>query len=257
LDELAEKMGLPTVHVRVGFKHWGTFATWLENRKDPNELYVTALNERVKFGPKPRLILMCEESGGAVFGGSTLLRNKAGNRELIGMREKDGFQFGLLTLCLAAQLFNTRRSFADYYCDLITEKEIKNKYFMRYDKRLYDESLTGIERKKAKERGEAQRDKLVHFFNSLPELYSQHQSLNLTLAEINSRVAEGDNPLPPLRHVSMIGEGGLLEGTFLQFDSFWFVFRASGTDAVIRYYLNGEKQDELNSFLKTLMGLSI
>jgi phosphomannomutase len=64
-------------------------------------------------------------------------------------------------------------------------------------------------------------------------------------------------PLPTLKYVSLIGEGGLLEGTFFQFDSFWFVIRASGTDAVIRYYLNGERQEDLKAYGETLMNLSI
>jgi phosphomannomutase len=263
LDELAEKENIPAVHVRVGFKHWGTFASWLENRKDPAEPYEAALREKIVFGKNPRLIIMCEESGGAVFGGSELLKSKTGNNALIAMREKDGFQFGLLTLCLSAMLFNSRRSFADHYCYLIEKKKIKNNYFLRYDKRLYDESLTGTQRKTAKKRGEAQRDNIMNFFNTLAEQYSQHKSLEVLRNEMNSRIPKRKKPLPllkPLPHlkyISLIGEGGLLEGAFFQFDSFWFVIRASGTDAVIRYYLNGDSQDDLSNYQETLMSLSI
>jgi phosphomannomutase len=179
------------------------------------------------------------------------------------MREKDGFQFGLLSLCLAAKLFNSRISFADHYCNLIKKNRIQNKYFTRHDQRLYEESLTGDERQRAKKQGEARRDKIMHFFNTLAEQYAGHKSLEKTRREMNLRIPKPKRggpifrPLPPLKYVSLIGEGGLLEGTFFQFNSFWFVIRASGTDAVIRYYLNGKRQGDLEAYGKTLMNLNI
>ena len=39
------------------------------------------------------------------------------------------------------------------------------------------------------------------------------------------------------------------DGTYIEFDSLWFELRASGTDAVLRYYMEGRDADlvaELN-----------
>lgn len=256
LDELAKLNHIPIVHVRVGFKHWGTFAEWLENRADAKESYISAIGEEVLLGKNPRLLIMCEESGGAVFGGTNLLQNKSASKGLIAMREKDGFQFGLLALSLAASLYNADQSFADHYCDLIEKYKIKHKYYSRHDKRLYDESLTGIKRQNAKATGEKQRDKIMKFFNELAEKSSSYSSLEEIRDEINSKLKAGEKSLPVLKRICPIGKGTFLEGTFLEFDSFWFVIRASGTDAVLRYYINGQDRDEIEAYQKSLMSLS-
>jgi phosphomannomutase len=257
LDELAESENIPVVHVRVGFKHWGTFASWLENRDNETEVYVTALREKIQLGKNPRLIIMCEESGGAVFGGSELLMNKNGTQELIGMREKDGFQFGLLTLSLASFLYNRKQTFADHYCEQIDNHKIKHKYFKRYDRRLYDESLTGIKRQEAKVKGIKKRDQIMEFFRNLAVQYSTGKSSEKICNEMNSKIAKGDKALPQLKRLSLIGEGSLLEGTFFEFNNFWFVIRASGTDAVLRYYLDGENREEIESYQKSLVNMLI
>ncbi len=257
LDELAELEKIPSIHVRVGFKHWGTFAYWLENREDINEPYVTALGEEVIIGKKPRLIIMCEESGGAIFGGADLLTNKSHSKKMIALREKDGFQFGILTLSLAAALYNSDQYFADYYCDLITDHNIKFKYFNRYDKCLYDESLSGPMLQDAKKKGEATRDKVMKFFHDLAEKCPTLLSLDDIRNEINSKLDSNCEPLPKLDNIRLIGKGTLLEGTFLQFKTFWFVIRASGTDAVLRYYINGQDKEEIITYLESLMTLKI
>ncbi|MCK5508314.1 MAG: hypothetical protein KAI50_07310 [Desulfobacterales bacterium] len=257
LDELAELEKIPMVHVRVGFKHWGTFAQWLEKRKDINEPYVTALGEEVKLGKNPRLIIMCEESGGAIFGGTDLLLNKSRSKRMIALREKDGFQFGLLALSLAAFLYNSDQSFANYYCDLILKHNIKYKYFDRYDKRLYDERLSGQMLQNAKSKGKAKRDKVMKFFHDLAAKYPAGLSLDEICKEINSKLDKNCKPLPKLHHIRLIGKGTLLEGTFLQFKTFWFVIRASGTDAVLRYYMNGQDKEEIMAYQESLMNLQI
>jgi phosphomannomutase len=257
LDELAELEKIPIVHVRVGFKHWGTFAEWLEDRKDENESYITALGEEIKLGKKPRLILMCEESGGAIFGGKEFLKNRSASRELIAMREKDAFQFGLLTLSLGAFLYNSDQSFADYYCNLIQKHNIRNKYFSRCDKTLYDESLLGVERQQAKKAGEARRDKIMQYFHELAEKYTAGMLLKEISDEIHSRLEDRSQPFPELKHICLIGKGTLLEGTFLQFESFWFVIRASGTDAVLRYYINGEDKEEIEACQEALINIKL
>jgi phosphomannomutase len=265
LDELAGLEGIPTVHVKVGFKWWGTFAEWLENREDVNEPYMTALGETTKLGEDPRLIIMCEESGGAVFGGSELLFNKTGFQGLVGMREKDGFQLGFLALSLAAWLYNKDNSFADYYRELIENKNIQNKYFYRDDKTLYDESLSGTKLQQAKKDGEDRRDKVMVFFHGLAKKYPAQMSLDQIQDDLNNRLAAGDVALPPLKNIRWIEDENkkdaeqfnMLEGAFLQFDNFWFVIRASGTDAVLRYYINGLDEEEVKACQKSLMNLQI
>ncbi|MBU0995750.1 MAG: hypothetical protein KJ737_24920 [Proteobacteria bacterium] len=257
LDELAEKENFPIVHVRVGFKHWGTFAHWLESRKDADEPYITALGDRVAIGKKPRLILMCEESGGAIFGGNEFLMNKLSSNAIIAMREKDAFQFGLLSLSLGAFLYNSSQSFADYYCDLIEKYNIRNRFFKRYDKRLYDESLSGAVRENAKKIGEAKRDRIMKYFHDLAVNYSSHMDLDEARKEIHAKCPPNSRNLPSIKKISLIGKGGLLEGTFIQFDTFWLVIRSSGTDAVLRYYMNGENKEEMDSVQNTIMNLDI
>jgi phosphomannomutase len=257
LNELAEKEGLPIVHVRVGFKHWGTFAQWLETRKSPDEPYITALGERFSIGPDPRLILMCEESGGAILGGDEPIQNRAGNQKIIAMREKDAFQFGLMTLCIGASLFNTGKSFAEYYCELIDAYAIQNRYFDRYDQKLYDERLTGAERATAKTEGEARRDRIMNYFNELVRKYPSSLDLDGVRNDIQNRLPKGAPALPLLKSIRPIGSGGLLEGTFMQFETLWFVIRASGTDAVLRYYINGRDKDEIQSFQESVMSMTI
>ncbi|MFO7557280.1 MAG: hypothetical protein R6X10_00485 [Desulfobacterales bacterium] len=255
LDELAELEKIPIVHVRVGFKHWGTFAEWLEGRKDENEPYTTALGEEIRLGKQSRLVLMCEESGGAIFGGKEFLKNRSVSREIIAMREKDAFQFGLLTLSMGAFLYNANQSFADYYCNLIQQHNIRNKYFSRSDKKLYDESLLGVERQEAKKAGEARRDTIMQYFHDLAVKYSGGMSLAEISDELNSRLDRNSQTLPELKQICLIGKGTLLEGTFLQFESFWFVIRASGTDAVLRYYINGEDKREIEACQEALMSI--
>jgi len=257
LNELAALENIPVVHVRVGFKHWGTFAEWLENPTNGDETYITALGDHVAIGKRPRLIIMCEESGGAIFGGIEPLTNRSASKKLIAMREKDGFQLGLLSLSLAAYLYNSNQSFADHYCDLVVNYKIKHKYFNRYDKLLYDEGLTGNERKEAKINGEVRRDKVMQFFRDLAVKYPAEMSFDSIREKINSKLAKGDKALPLLKQIRLVGEGGLLEGTYLEFDTFWFVIRASGTDAVLRYYFNGQDKNEIGIYKKSLMNLLI
>jgi phosphomannomutase len=265
LDEIAKIEGLPSVHVKVGFKWWGTFAEWLENRGDAKEPYRTPLGESVNLGQNPRLIIMCEESGGAVFGGSKLLYNKTKSKGLVGMREKDGFQLGILTLSLAARLYNQNSSFADYYCELLENYHIKNKYFFRIDKTLYNESLTAAKLQAAKKAGEADRDRVMEFFHSLAKKYPERMSLDQIEDQLNDKLAVGDVALPPLRHIRWIEDDNKQEddtfnrlaGAFLQFDNFWFVIRASGTDAVLRYYISGLDRKEIKACQKSLMNLKI
>lgn len=252
ISELAEKENMPVAYVRVGFKYMGTFSEWLENRSDPSESFVNAIGEKVSFGKKPRALIMCEESGGAVFGGTELLLNKSGSKGMVALREKDGMQFCLMALSLATHLYNSGLSFAEYYCTMIEEYDIQHKFFNRRDVRLYDESLIGAELQIAKSDGIKTRDKIMDFFIKLTG-----KSLGEIHYEINSRLAESDRELPRPTIVCKVGEGKLLEGMLMEFDVFWFLIRASGTDALIRYYIEGKDKSEIEAYQQSLINLSI
>ncbi len=257
LGEIALKENIPVAQVRVGFKYVGTFSEWLENRTDTNEPFINAIGDKISIGKKPRALIMCEESGGSVFGGTEFFMNESGSAGLIALREKDGFQFGLMALSLAAHLYNYSRSFADYYCNLIEEHNIQNRFFNRRDVRLYDESLTGPEREKAKSHGEEKRDRVMDFFRELAKQTSAGKSLDEIHDELNSRLADGNKAIPKPRRVCVVGEGKLLEGTLMEFNDFWFLIRASGTDALLRYYIEGKDKDEIRAYQQSFINLKL
>ena len=252
IAELASSAKIPVAYVRVGFKHLGTFSEWLENREDVNEPYISVTGDRMFLGKKPRALVMCEESGGASFGGTELLTNKSGSRNLISLREKDGMQLALMTLSLAAYLHNSTQSFADYYCNMIREHNIRHRHADRYDLRLYDESLTGEEREIAKSAGMIRRDKVMEFFRGLAQQASTARSLCDIRDEMNARLADGDKPLPCPQQICFIGDG-----TYLEFDSLWFLIRASGTDAVLRYYIEGQDKGEMDALQRSFLNMQI
>jgi phosphomannomutase len=252
VDELAALENIPVAEVRVGFKYMGTFAEWVESRTDVNTPFVSPTGKRVVLGERPRPLIMCEESGGAIFGGTELLWNKSHARGLLTMREKDGMQIALFALSLAAFLHNSSQSFADFYCDRITKNNIKHRYFTRRDVRLYDESLTGAERQAAKQAGITKRDQVMDFFQSLAERFASGESIDKIGDEINSRVARGDKPLPRPAKLCYVGDGTLIE-----FDITWCVIRASGTDAVLRYYIEGSDKEEIEAIQKSLTNMQI
>jgi phosphomannomutase len=255
LAELAAFESIPVAKVRVGFKYMGTLCEWLENRSDSNEPFMDAVGDRIAIGAQPRALIMCEESGGAVFGGTRLLMNESGSKGLISLREKDGMQFGLMALSLAARLYNSQRSFADYYCQLIETHDIRHKYFERRDVTLYDESLTGAERARAKAAGERTRDRNVAFFKKLAEQAAAGTPLEAIHNELNSRLREGEKTLPKPTRLRLVGEGKPLEGTLAEFDDFWILIRASGTDALLRYYIEGKDKDEVKAYQQSFINL--
>ena len=259
LDELAKAHNIPIVHVKVGFKYWGNFAHWLENRTTAENhvpFEKMALNETVVIGENPRLILMCEESGGAVFGGTSLVKNFDGTKSLVGMREKDGFQFGFLSLALAAKLYEKKQSFADYYCELIDRYSIQNRFFHRHDERLYDERLTGKERDAAIASAEAKKQRIMDFFKHLAKEYENGVSAETIQDVLNRHIAVPDAKLPVPNRLCLIGES-VLEGTYLEFETFWVVVRASGTDALLRYYIEGDDQETIKHYQQLIVGMNI
>lgn len=257
ISEIAARENIPIVQVRVGFKYMGALSEWLENRNNPNESFINAIGDKIHIGEKPRALIMCEESGGAVFGGAELLMNEQKSKGLIALREKDGMQFGMMALSLASCLFNSSRSFADYYCELIKEYDIKNKFFNRKDVKLYDENLTGAEQEKAKTAGIRKRNAVTGFFKELADQASMGKSMEDIHGEIISLLRAGDTELPKPKQVCNAGEGKLLEGTYMEFEDFWFLIRASGTDALLRYYIEGKDKDKITACQQSFINLKI
>jgi len=257
LEELAMKEDIPIARVRVGFKYNGTLAEAIEKGANVAEHYVTLTSTKDFPGKRPRAIIMCEESGGASFGSKNLLMNKSGTRGLLALREKDGMQTGLLTLVLAAFLYNSNLSFLDYYNDIIVKYNIKYRYFVREDKILYKESLTGAEREAAKKEGENERDRTVEFFKCLAKDFLNNKKSLIEIGnKINVRLPNGYRRLPYPKNILLIGEE-YLHGVRIEFDTFLCIIRASGTDALLRYYFDGEDQGEIEKYKESFIHLRI
>lgn len=259
LDELAKKYNIPLAHVKVGFKYWGNFAKWIETRKEDDisvPLNKMALNENVKIGRNPRLIIMCEESGGAVLGGALPVTNHDKTRNMVGMREKDGFQLGFLSLSLAANLFEKSESFADYYAGLFQKYSIRHKFFHRHDERLYDETLSGKDRESAIANAETKKQQVIDFFKGLAKDFQNGATAEEIQKMLNKCVADTKNNFPIPERLCLIGES-VLEGTYLEFDSFWIVVRASGTDAVLRYYIEAENMETIDQYQKAIVNMKL
>jgi len=174
---------------------------------------------------------------------------------MIALREKDGMQVGVMSIALAAALYASaeKSSIVRYYCDLAQKKKIKNLHYDRADERLYDESKMGDELKAAKAEGIAKRDRIMAFFGDLAERgHSSKISMNDVISEINSRRADDSVKMPKLNR-SYFAAGAVVFET----DDLRFILRASGTDAVLRYYIEGQDLGYIKSVQKMLINLEI
>lgn len=252
LNELAAKENIPVAQVRVGFKYMGAFSDWLENQNGDNIVYVDPVGNSTNLGNKPRALIMCEESGGAMFGSFELLSNIDQSKAIIALREKDGMQFAMMTFALGAQLFNSDQSLAENYCMLIEKNAIKHKFFKRIDIRLYDESLSGDWCEAAKQEGILLRDRTMQFFESLATQLDSGTDVKDIRQKLDKSIDGGNFNFPPIYKIRHIGDG-----CYFEFDHLWFVIRASGTDAVLRYYVEGEDEDEMSHFIDAVICLKI
>ena len=166
------------------------------------------------------------------------MTSRHGNRTSLAPKEKDAMQIGLMSLCLAARLHNEGRSFAEYYLGLLEDFGTRYRFYERRDITLFDESLTGTARNEAKAAGNARKDATVAFFAALEG--ADPADAAATLLEL---MPEG-SVLPTINRIFHAGDG-----TFMEFDGLWFELRASGTDAVLRFYMEGSDKElvaELN-----------
>lgn len=258
IGELAEAFNrihntdLRTFRVPVGFKHFGSLVGGIEDEliaaadgdRDPDPRAVDAAGREVRFGSRPRLLIMAEESGGAAMGPDDWIESSRGGRSSLASKEKDGMQIGVTALGLAARLHAEESSFCAFYLDALDRYGIVNRFYQRLDVTLFDESLRGAERDAAREAGNRRKLRTVDFFAALEGMESA-----VAAAALAERLPAGVE-LPGVRRVFHAGDGTLIE-----FEGQWFELRASGTDAVLRFYMEGSDPDsvvELNEALTRL-----
>lgn len=230
---------LATFRTPVGFKHFAALVSDLEAQTAAAADVCSAVDvtgARTEFGPRPRLLIMAEESGGAACGPAEPIASRGGRRTSLGPKEKDAMQVGVLALCLAARLFREGRSFAACYLDLLEEYRVRWRFYERRDVTLFDESLKGEARTVAQAEGMRRKDATVAFFAAL-----EGRSAAEVQAELAARMPAGAD-LPPVERCFRAGDGTLLELADL-----WFELRASGTDAVLRYYMEGADREQVST----------
>jgi phosphomannomutase len=245
---------LATYRVPVGFKHFAAFVTDLEEQleADPppgGTWAVDVTGAEVRFGPRPRLAIMAEESGGAAMGPEDWLVSRDGSGRSLASKEKDGMQIGVMALALAARLHLEGGSFAGWYLDRLERYGIRHRFYERRDVTLADESLRGEAREAARAAGNARKTATVEFFRSL-ETMSPSAAGAALRARLPADVAE--EIVPPVERVFWAGDGTLIE-----FPGQWFQLRASGTDAVLRYYIEGQERGAVARLNEALTRLAI
>ncbi len=257
IGELAEAFNrrhgtaLRTFRVPVGFKYFAALVRDLEDQladDDAGGIAARALDAtdtETVFGPRPRLLIMAEESGGAAMGAGEWLASRHDGARSLAPKEKDGMQVGVLSLALAARLHREGSSFARYYLDRLDRYDITHRFYERRDVTLADESLRGAARDAARAVGNAKKEATVAFFRSLEAMTPAAAE-----AALRARLPAG-TPLPPVRRIFWAGDGTLIE-----FDGQWFMLRASGTDAVLRYYMEGRQQAGVSRLNAGLAGLA-
>jgi phosphomannomutase len=263
---------LETFQAPVGFKHFAALVRDLERQlasgeraaappqsrtpartpapvdpRPPAPTWVRDVTGRkTVFGPHPRLLIMAEESGGGAFGPREPMLSRHGRRQALAAKEKDAMQIGVMALGLAARLHGQGRSFAAYYLDRLDAYSITHRFYERRDVTLYDESLQGGARREAQERGQARKNAALAFFTTLESKEPQEAR-----AELARRLPAGV-ALPEVARVFHAGDGTLIE-----FSDQWFELRASGTDAVLRYYMEGRDPERVSGLNSALTQLSL
>ncbi len=245
---------LHTFRVPVGFKHFGSLVADLEDQvlgSDPDDPGLTtravdATGTESVFGPRPRLLIMAEESGGAALGPDDWMLSRDEERATLAIKEKDGLQIGLVALGLGARLFAEGSSFAAFYLDRLDAYGIVHRFYERRDVTLFDESLRGAAREQARAEGNRRKAAVVAFFAALEGLAPA-----AVAAALRDRLPAGCG-LPPVARCFRAGDGTLIE-----FEGCWFELRASGTDAVLRYYFEGGDAARVGELNAALIGLDL
>ncbi len=257
IAELGKKFEVKVFFTPVGFKHFGNTVTGIEKElagdRGKDEVCIEdVLGQEHDLGMNPRILMMMEESGGAALGGTEFLRSKNGNKQSMAMKEKDGMQIGTIALAIAAELFNKKSCFASFYMDAIEKHKIKNRFYHREDAVLYDESLTDRkEREKAKAEGLRKRDSILSFFK---ELADKVQNSDLDTKEVVKILNKKQSFI---EFDLLLNVFWAVDSAYFEFPDFWFGVRASGTDALMRYYMEGSDKYVINKVNRALMSIEI
>jgi len=174
------------------------------------------------------------------------MKSKSGQRTSLAAKEKDAMQIGVMALCLAARLHRQERSWAAFYLDLLEQYDVTWRFYERRDITLFDEALKGTARDEAKEAGNRLKEATVATFAALED----RDPADVT-RELLDRLPAGTE-LPAVQRCFHAGDG-----TFLELEGIWFELRASGTDAVLRYYMEGEDQAKVAGLNKSFTEMRI
>ena len=202
--------------------------------------------KEVSLGRSPRILIMAEESGGAAMGSAAWPLSRNGRRRSLAMKEKDGMQIALMNLGVMSKLYLEKKSFAELYVEKIEEYDIQHRYYDRIDKTLFEESLMGAARDKAKAIGNKAKDYTVDAFKALTMMKSPAEA-----REALQKLAGEGVRVPEIKRVFWAGDG-----TYIDFGAMWFELRASGTDAVLRFYIEGKDKGFLDSLNKAFVGIA-
>jgi len=174
------------------------------------------------------------------------MKSKSGQRTSLAAKEKDAMQIGVMALCLAARLHRQERSWAAFYLDLLEQYDVTWRFYERRDITLFDEALKGTARDEAKEAGNRLKEATVATFAS----FEDRDPAEVT-RDLLDRLPAGTE-LPTVQRCFHAGDG-----TFLELEGIWFELRASGTDAVLRYYMEGEDQAKVAGLNKAFTEMRI
>ena len=180
------------------------------------------------------------------MGSATWRLSKSKKRKSLAMKEKDGMQIALMNLGVMSKLYLEKKSFAELYVEKIEEYDIQHRYYQRIDKTLFEESLIGEAREKAKTIGNKAKDYTVNAFKALTGMKSPEEA-----HEALQKLAGEGVKVPEIKRVFWAGDG-----TYIDFGSLWFELRASGTDAVLRFYIEGKDKGFLDTLNKAFVGIA-
>jgi len=232
----------------VGFKYFGRMVEEIEAQVERGgEVFLEdATGERVSLGQRPRILIMAEESGGAAMGSSSWASSRNGKRRSLALKEKDGMQLSLMNLGVMAKLFLDGKSYAALYIETVEKYGIRYRYYDRIDKKLFDEALTGEARERARTLGNRAKEYMVETFRDLTRDLSPNEVKKRLQDLVGDRVS-----IPEISRVFWAGDG-----TYIDFGDFWFELRASGTDAVLRFYIEGLEKSVLEAVNRAFVGVA-
>ena len=248
-DEFAKRgTRVRVVHTPVGFKYFGEMVEEVERQlQRGHEVIVeAATGEKISLGRNPRILIMAEESGGAAMGGANWSYSKNRQRQSLAMKEKDAMQLAVMNLSVMSKLYLEKKSFAALYVEKIQEYDIQYRYYDRIDEKLFDEALTGEAREKAKAVGNRAKTYMVETFKA----FTREASPEAVREELQ-RLVGNEITIPEIHRVFWAGDG-----TYIDFGSFWFELRASGTDAVLRFYIEGKEKPFLDAINRAFVGIA-